>query len=211
MSPTTPRSRSRQAASIVPRSRLTGCRARASAPWLEALEDRTLLSFNGSLQTLETQVLAAIGTSIPVVGSQLANYAPVKALFEQFVGPLDSAVANPTHDSLVAGVTSALGSLLVGNVQVTPPNGSGPYAVSAHIHDDDTIFATPSTTAGFGLGSFLTAQVTDSLNVMLHFDYLLNFTVDADGSASLDPTLASPMTINLDAMLPGFTASGSLN
>jgi RTX calcium-binding nonapeptide repeat (4 copies) len=194
-------------------ARRTRGRARVSAPWLESLEDRTLLSFIGSLQNLEQNVLgaSALGTSIPVLGTQLASFKPVSDIFTQFIVPLNSALATPTHDSLVTGVANALGSLLEGNVQVEPTSGNGPYTVSAHIHKDTTIVSTAPSTAKFGLGDFLNAQVTDNLDVTLDFDYVLNFTVQTDGSASLDPSPNSPMTVNLVGTLSGFAATGTLN
>ncbi len=209
MSPIRPRSRSRQHARLSAAHRTSG-RGRVSVPWLEALESRTLLSFNGRLQSLEQSVLDALGTSIPIVGSQFANFAPVKDLFNQFASPLDRAVANPTGaSSLAAAVTGALGSLLHGAVQVT---GSGPYVVSAGIQENKTIdFANDPTQVGIGLGNFLNVNVTENLNVTLDFNYLLNFTVQTNGSASLISTTKAPMTIDLVGTLSGFSATGRLN
>ncbi len=183
-------------------------RTRQTGLAFEALEDRTLLTFNGVLQNLETKVIDAVGTSIPVIGSQLASFGPLKDLFNQFVGPLDSAVSNATSkDALEAAVDSALGNLIQTPAVVT---GNGPYDVSTDLHKDVTLLQVggASKAASFGLGSFLDFKVTDNLNVTLHFDYRLNFTVDSNGSASLDSSPSFPMTVNLVATLPGFNATG---
>ena len=203
---------------------------RAAILAIESLEDRTLLSFGNaigtSLQTLQTQIISALGTAIPGVGSQLADLAPVQQLIAQFGIPLATAVANATPDTLASSVTAALGPLLQGLVQV---GGNGPYDVSARLHQDKVLVQAgdPMKPAEFGLGDFLKVKVTDSVKVALHFDYLLKFTVGMDGSASLDDTSLrkglpgvsgrnnslpdAAIAVALVGSLPGFAASGTLN
>ena len=169
------------------------------------------MAFGNSFQTLEANLLSVIGTSVPIVGTALANFAPVKQLFDDLANDLNPAVANPQNaTALGSAVTHALGDLVEGAAAAT---GSGPYTVTAHIHRDVSLFQAgdPNATTTFGLGSFLSAKVTASLNVKLVFDDRLTFRVDANGAATIEPTPNSPMTFNLIATLPNFAASGTLN
>ncbi len=201
-------------------------RARVSVPWLESLEDRTLLSYataasdlQGDLGTLSTSLVKDMSDSIPLVGSQLAGLSPVK----QLLGSIENGLAGPLMDATSAGdlvnrlgSSSILGPLLNGASVGFSSKPDGTFTVTLPLAQDLGSFdANPK--VDLGLGKFLTFTTSGGLVLDVKFEYLLAFTVQPGGSAALDaPSLGlqglpgASLGLTVTANLMNFTASGTL-
>ena len=225
MSPTNTRSRLRQATRSSA-ARLTPGRARVSVPWIEALEDRTLLSYaaaasdlQSDLGTLSTSLVKDMSDAIPLVGSQLTGLLPVTQLLVSIENGLTDPLMHATSAGDLVnrlGSSSILGPLLNGASVGFSSKTDGTFTVTLPLAEDLGSFnANPN--VDLGLGKFLTFTTSGGLVLDVKFDYLLAFTVQPGGSAALDaPSLGLPglpgasLGLTVTANLMNFTASGTL-
>ena len=220
MSPTSTRSRLRQATRLSA-ARLTPGRARVSVPWIEALEDRTLLAspfataagqLNTDLQSVQSGITSALqlASAIPILGNKLDLAAPIETLVGDFANPLE-ALLNPspppqvplTATDIQNGLGAALGPWLgpKGNRFAFNPTSDGGFSTTIDLR----VAMTPETfnTADFnvGLGSFLTLTLNSQANFQVGLDYLLSFSVDGAGNVTLNDSPSLQTTLS-DAALP---------
>ena len=219
MNATSTSSRSREEAHR-PAARLTRGRARVSVPWIESLEDRTLLAspfataasqLKTDLQSVQSGITNALhlASAIPILGNKLDLAAPLETLFGDFANPLE-ALLNPspppqaplTATDIQNGLDAALGPWLgpKGIIAFNTPSGGG-FSTTIDLR----VALTPETfnTADFnvGLGSFLTLSLNSQASFQVGLDYLLSFSVDGSGNVTLDDSPSLQTTLS-DAALP---------
>ena len=219
MSATSTSSRSREEPRR-PAARLARGRAKVSVPWIEALEDRTLLAspfataasqLKTDFQSVQSGITNALqlASAIPILGNKLDLAAPLETLFGDFANPLE-ALLNPspppqaplTATDIQNGLDAALGPWLgpKGIIAFNTPS-SGGFSTTIDLR----VAMTPETfnTADFnvGLGSFLTLALNSQASFQVGLDYLLAFSVDGSGNVTLDDSPSLQTTLS-DAALP---------
>src|SRR5438270_1923918 len=165
---------------------------------LEALEDRTLLSFNPSivgsaflpvLKNVQSNLKSSLSApvSIPLIGSELSAFVAGEGL--------------ASLDPVAGGVLSdLLEQALLGQISTSSP-------VDQRIELDLHAGVTRSFKFDLGLGGkLLYLDTAGAVLVKLDFDYVVDFTYNSNDSVTIS---ATTLTVGLDVRLLGFTATGS--
>jgi len=216
----------------------TRCRtSRWCRPYLELLEDRTLLSplpldnaIKGFVETGASVVQSAItavdsnlfsnilGTSLPLVGNALASvggtvndlFKPIGTTLSNALGSLSGTIMDT---DVINALTTALGAKLNGVITdtVTPNAGNTAIQQVEFFLDIKGTLIDSSFSPNFNLGlPALNLQVNGKVNVTLSYEFKLGLGINDTGIYIDTDSANTSLSLTLDVSTPGLTAQGTL-